>query len=105
MFQMLRQTAAISALTLSTIALAPAAIAASEGTAEVRIGDLDLTSAAGKAELASRVDAVAQRLCRTDPATGSLIRDRAASRACVANVQRQIETRLALRTGTENRSR
>lgn len=98
----LRAALAGAALAASTLAFAPAALAA---TAQVRVNDLDLTTEAGKAALSKRIDDAARRACRTGARTGSRIASRDGLDACIADVRRQVESRLALNAGGENRGR
>ena len=94
----IRSTFAAAALIAATALSGPAFAE----TAEIRTGDLNLASAAGKAELARRVDAAAARVCRADTTTGSRIPNRAAARQCAQEVQHQVESRLALRNAGES---
>lgn len=95
---MIRTALAAAAL----LASAGLSAAASAETAEVRTGDLNLASAEGKAELTHRIDAAASRICRAEAPTGSHIRNRASERKCMQDVQRQVESRLALRGASES---
>ena len=66
---------------LRTTALAAAALlvvgAASAQDARIAYADLDLSTAAGVADLDARIQAAAERLCADARATGSLLSDRA----------------------------
>ena len=83
--------AALPALALSNAALAD--------TAQLRYNDLDLSTEAGQAELARRVDAVARKACTPETITGSRIPNRSAQERCIVDAKRQIETQLAARAG------
>ena len=93
---------ASAALSITAIANSPA-IAASN--AEVRIGDLDLSTEAGRAELSRRVDIAASKVCRPEAITGSHIAHRSQIEQCKAELQRQIESRVAIRQSTASRGR
>lgn len=98
----LRAALATAALTASTLAFAPAAFAA---TAQLRVDDIDLTTEAGKATLSARIDEAARRACRTQAHTGTRIASRQGLDACMAEVRRQVETRLTLNGAGESRGR
>ena len=48
-------------------------------------------------ELAKRIDVTARKACRTQPTTGTRIESKNGLDACMADVRRQVETRLATR--------
>lgn len=73
---------AILALSLA-FAGTPAVAAADEGSAIVRTGDLDLTTAAGRQTLDQRVKNAAQRLCRSG---GRGLTERSLELECVEQV-------------------
>ena len=90
----------LSALTASALAAAAASfapVAAAGETAALDYSDLDLSTEAGKAELAKRIDVTARKACRTQPTTGTRIESKNGLDACMADVRRQVETRLATR--------
>lgn len=91
--------------TLTASALAAAAcsapIATAQETAALRYDDLDLSTEAGNVELSKRIDQVARKVCSTPPTTGTRIRSSEGQEECMANVRRQVETRLATQ---DNRS-
>ena len=82
---------AAAAMAAAALSLAPAAFA---DTAQVRHADLDLATAAGRAELNRRIDKAAQRVCAEAPRTGSRIVNRAEMRECIAYVRGQVQARL-----------
>lgn len=82
-----------SALAAAAVSLAPAAMAGE--TAALQYKDLDLSTDAGKAELSRRIDVAARKACRVEPTTGSRIQSNEGLDECMANVRRQVETRLA----------
>jgi UrcA family protein len=84
---------AASALAAAAATLAPVAVAGE--TAALSYSDLDLSTEAGKAELSKRIDATARKACSTEPATGTRIKSQAGMEECMADVRRQVETRLA----------
>ncbi len=88
--------AALATLALPAIAPVTAAYA---DTAQLRINDLDLSTAAGKAELDRRIEKVAAKACPAQTTTGSRIPDREGQKLCMADVRKQIEARLANREG------
>ncbi len=92
MIKLITFSAALAALGAATIVLAPAAHA---GAAALRIGDLDLTSEAGKSELARRIDAAVLEACPAETVTGSRIANRSARDACIADARKQIEAHVA----------
>jgi len=69
-----------------------------------RFGDLDLTSEAGKAELARRIDAAVHRACPDQTVTGSRVPVREAQTQCEADVRRQIEAFIARRSARANKA-
>jgi UrcA family protein len=82
---------------LSAAALIPASPAYA-GAAALRIGDLDLTSEAGKAELERRISTAVRQACPEETSTGTRISDRASQEQCEADARKQIEAHLARRT-------
>ncbi len=87
------------AATIAALSLSLGAPAMAE-TAKLRYDDLDLASPAGQAELASRIDAVAAKACPMEGVTGSRLPQREERQACIAEVKRQIQTRLAGKIGS-----
>lgn len=90
----------LSALTASALAAAAASfapVAVAGETAALDYSDLDLSTEAGKAELSKRIDVTARKACRTQPNTGTRIESKNGLDACMADVRRQVETRLATR--------
>lgn len=83
--------ATLSAAVLTTATPAQAAAAA------LRIGDLDLATEAGKAELARRVDVAVRQACPEEVTTGTRIGNRAGREQCEADARKQIEAYLARR--------
>lgn len=57
------------ALALASAAIAPAAFA--EEAKQLRFNDLDLDTPAGKAELTTRIDAIARTMCKAHESTGT----------------------------------
>jgi UrcA family protein len=96
MSKLIITAAALAALSLSAIAPVSAAFA---DTAQLRVNDLDLSTAAGKAELARRIETVAVKACPAVTTTGSRIPDREGQKLCMADVRKQIEARLSAREG------
>lgn len=88
--------AALAAVALPALLLAGAA---SADTAQLRYNDLDLTTEAGKAELAKRIDATVRKACTPETVTGSRIPNRAAQEQCIVDARRQIEEKIAMRAG------
>jgi UrcA family protein len=82
-----------SALAAAAVSFAPVAIAGE--TAALEYNDLDLSTDAGKAELSKRIDVTARKACRAQPSTGSRIQSNEGLDECMANVRKQVETRLA----------
>ena len=81
----------------STIALALlGAGTAHANTAEVRIGDLNLASAAGKAELDRRIESAARRVCIVDSPVATRIDDRSEQSRCKAEVRAQVAAALPI---------
>lgn len=95
--------AAPLAAAIASAALSITAIAATN--AEVRIGDLDLSTEAGRAELSRRVDIAASKVCRPEAITGSHIAHRSQIDQCKAELQRQVESRVAIGQSTASRGR
>jgi UrcA family protein len=59
--------------------------------------DLDLTTAAGKAELDHRIDVAAQQVCAPEAVTGSRIAPTAPSASCLADAHAAIAEQFAAR--------
>lgn len=59
--------------------------------------DLDLTTAAGKAELDQRIDAAAQQVCAPEAVTGSRIVQRNPSASCLADARAAIAAQVSAR--------
>ena len=74
----------------STAAMAKQA----DQSSEVRFGDLDLSTASGKAALDRRIDAAAKKLCGDGKRTGSNIPDHSWLRSCKAQVHNQVTAKL-----------
>ncbi len=68
--------------------------AARAGTAEVRYADLNLSNAAGKAELDRRVEVAARRACPVEPPAATRFIDRAELNRCKAEVRAQVAAAL-----------
>lgn len=88
-----------------SLALAGTCLAAGPAlAAEARIAwnDLDLSTAAGKAELDRRIDAAARELCTHDAITGSRIAPKPSAR-CLADARGVISAKVAARTNGANR--
>lgn len=60
---------ALASASMAPVALAPAAFA--EEAKQLRFNDLDLDTPAGKAELNTRIDAIARTMCRAQISTGT----------------------------------
>jgi UrcA family protein len=69
------------------------------GEAELAWNDLDLTTAAGKAELDARIEAAAKQVCTSGPVTGSMITRRATPR-CLADAREAIAARVTAKLGS-----
>lgn len=93
---------AFAALAAASLGLSATAHAES---VEVRFADLDLTTDAGRAELAQRVNRAANRACSDTRDTGTNIVNRAAIEACRASVRDQVNARIARRTAAETYGR
>ena len=81
---------------LSLAALATAfalPVAAFADTATLRYDDLDLATAAGQAQLATRIDTAAARACSQRPVTGSIIANARNQTRCIAAVRQQLSAR------------
>lgn len=96
------QTAFASASLAAALALAPVAHA---DTASFSYGDLDLTTPAGQEELSRRIETAARRACTAEAPTGTRIRKGASLNQCMAEVRRQVESRLAMKSASESRGR
>jgi UrcA family protein len=81
-------TAALSLALLGTAAVAQAQ------SAEVRYGDLNLSSPAGRAELERRTEGAARRVCKDEPPIGSRVSDRAETSRCKDQVRAQVSAAL-----------
>ena len=66
---------------------------ADAASAAFRYNDLDLSSAAGRAELEKRIDAVMRQACPEEAITGSRISLDGDRAECMADVRRQIMAR------------
>jgi UrcA family protein len=84
----------VSALAASLLA---SSLPASAQAAALRIGDLDLTSEAGKAELARRVELAVRQACPGEEVTGTRMGNKGAQQACEAEARGQIEAHVARR--------
>lgn len=87
---------------LFSLGIAAACLAANPalaGEAKLAWNDLDLTTAAGKAELDTRIEAAAQRVCTSGPVTGSMIGHRATPR-CLADARDAIKAQVTAKLGT-----
>jgi len=82
------------ALAAACMMAAPPAFAAD---AKLGWSDLDLTTAAGKAELDRRIDAAAQQVCAPEAVTGSRIAPRSPSASCLADAHQAIAEQVAAR--------
>ncbi len=79
----------------STLALALLGAGAAQAqTAQVRYADLNLSSAAGQAELDRRIEAAARRACAAELSTGSRIENRDDLSRCKALVRAQVAAAL-----------
>ena len=80
-----------------TLAIALALTSASAAFAQestVRYADLDLSSAAGQAELERRIENATRQLCRAEPIVGTRIVDRDEVERCRDEVRAQIAAKL-----------
>lgn len=68
------------------------------GEAKLTWNDLDLTTAAGKAELDTRIEAAAKQVCNSEPVTGSMIAHRATPR-CLAEARDAITAQVTAKLG------
>lgn len=84
---------ASTAACLSALALLCAG-AAQARTAEVRYADLNLSSAAGQAELERRIESAARRACVVDVPAASRFEDRSEAIRCKAQVRAQVAAAL-----------
>ena len=98
---------ALTPAALATALAAALTFASSAAAETVRLsyGDLDLASAAGQQELSRRIETAARRACAVDAPTGTRIVPTHGRDACMADVRRQAETRLAAKTSGERRGR
>lgn len=88
------KTAAFAPIAMAAaLALSPAAHAAQT---ELRFADLDLSTPAGQAELATRVEKAAKEYCTPEAITGSRLRGQPDA-ACVADVRGRLNAQLASR--------
>lgn len=86
---------------LFSLGIAAACLAANPalaGDAKLAWNDLDLTTAAGKAELDNRIEAAADRVCTSGPVTGSMISHRATPR-CLADARDAIKAQVTAKLG------
>jgi len=86
---------------LLTLAIAAGCLAAKPalaGEAKLAWNDLDLTTAAGKAELDHRIEVAAQAVCTSGPVTGSMIGHRATPR-CLAEARGAIAAQVNAKLG------
>lgn len=91
---------------LGTALTACAFAAAAQATSVAfRYNDLDLSSDAGKAELERRIDTVMRQACPGETITGSRIASNPERAECMADVRRQIMTRVNSRSGGGSSSR
>jgi UrcA family protein len=81
-------------LTLAIALALSSASAAFAQEASFRYADLDLSSAAGQAELERRIESVARQVCRAEAATGTRIVDQDELARCKSDVRAQIAARL-----------
>jgi UrcA family protein len=89
-----------------TLALAIACASATPAlAADARLGwsDLDLATAAGKAELDRRIEAAAQQVCAPEAVTGSRIMPRSASASCLADARNAITAQVQARLDDHSR--
>jgi UrcA family protein len=80
-----------------TLAIALALTSASAAFAQettVRYTDLDLSSAAGQAELERRIENATRQICRAEPITGTRIVDYNELERCRDDVRAQISAKL-----------
>lgn len=75
------------------LALTATSAAFAQNTA-LRYADLDLSSAAGQAELERRIEDVVRKACRAKPATGTRIVDRQEVEQCKNEIRAQILAKL-----------
>jgi UrcA family protein len=90
-----RNISAVAAIAAGLVTLATPAVA---GTAAVTYADLDLTSAAGRAELDKRIDDAAASACKAQTVTGSRISKNSMVERCVSDAKKQINAQIARRT-------
>lgn len=79
------------------VVLALSLLAASPALAQsttLRYSDLDLSSAAGQAELERRIDAAVRQVCRPEVTTGTRIVDRDELERCEQEVRAEVASRL-----------
>ena len=76
------------------LALLGGATAAQARTAEVRYADLNLSSAAGQAELDRRIESAARRVCVIEAPGTSRFEDRSQMMRCKAEVRAQVSAAL-----------
>lgn len=79
------------------VVLALSLLAASPAFAQsttLRYADLDLSSAAGQAELERRIDAVVRQVCRPEAVTGTRIVDHGELARCEQEVRAELASRL-----------
>jgi len=88
-------------ITLASLSLAAGVLAAGPAFAApigVQVGDLDLSSKAGKQELGRRIDRAAQAYCTGQHDTGSNL----ISQSCQAAVKAEIQDKLATRAAANH---
>jgi UrcA family protein len=81
-------------LTLAIALALSSATGAFAQETKLRYADLDLSSAAGQAELERRIENATRQICRADPATGTRIVDQDEIERCRDEVRAQITAKL-----------
>jgi UrcA family protein len=84
--------AAAAVLVCAPFALTPS-VAAAESGVEIKVGDVDTSTAAGAAVIQQRVEAAARRACRHPKATGSNLMDRQCLEAFREEANQQLAAR------------
>lgn len=87
-------------LVAALAAALPLIAAPAQAETVVKISDLDVSTAAGKAEFAQRVDRAAREFCKRDVRSAKIIQ----TRACIAAVQVEMDEKLAAVQGAESRA-
>jgi len=95
-------SAAIAATLVVTVAVPGAAFA---GTSQLKIGDLDLATDAGRAELDRRIDIAAHEACPPETITGSRLPNRGIQNRCIADVKRQLAACFDAQSGRNGHGR